>query len=85
MTWLFTARERFGPNTHPDGWHGYLDFSGFQHIQELVSADSILCGDVITELVEEDWDHNVHADNRITLFTDFEYLVRRTGGRSQQA
>ena len=79
MTWLFTARERFGPDTHPEGWRGYLEFSGFRHIQELVSADSILCGDVITELVDEDWDHNVHADYRITLFTNFEYLARRTG------
>ena len=79
MTWLFTARERFGPDTHPDAWKGYIDFSGFHHIQELVSADSILCGDAITALMDEDWNHNVHADNRVTLFTDFEYLVHRTG------
>lgn len=79
MTWLFAAREKFSPETHPDGWQGYVEFSGFRHIRELVSADSILCGDVITELVDEDWDHNIHADNRILLFTDCNYLLQRSG------
>ena len=79
MAWYFAARERFGPTTDPEAWKGYLSFSGFLHIRELVSADSILCGDAIKQLVDQDWDHNIHADNRITLFTDYEYLVQRKG------
>jgi hypothetical protein len=80
MPWLFTVRDRFSPDTYPEGWHGYLKFSGFHHIQELVSADSILCEDIITDLIDEDWNHIVRADNpTITLFTDFDYLVQRSG------
>jgi hypothetical protein len=79
VTWLFAARKRFCPQTDPEGWRGYLEFSGFRHIEELVSADSILCGDVITELVDEDWAHNFLSDNCITRFRDSKYLLQRPG------
>lgn len=78
MTWFYTARQRFSPhNTQPESWHGYQTFSGFQHIEELVSADAILCADLIEELVDEDWQYNVHADGRVTWFTDLAYLLHR--------
>jgi hypothetical protein len=77
MAWLFTLRDRFSPDIDPEAWQSYLDFSGFAHIDELVSADGILCGDVITTLIDEDWNFNIHADNRVTLFTDYGYLLRR--------
>jgi hypothetical protein len=84
MPWFFTARSRFSPETNPDGWKSYQDFSGFHHIDELVSADSILCSDLIDEILAEDWQHNVQADHRVTWFTDVDYLKQRIHFDSQR-
>ncbi len=74
--WLYTVRERFTPSTSPQ-WRGYAAFSGFEHVKELVTLDSILCPEVVKELVDEDWNHNVLQDFRIFLFRDLEYLMAR--------
>ncbi|MHB8974945.1 MAG: hypothetical protein ACYC3X_31620 [Pirellulaceae bacterium] len=74
--WLYTIRERCTPDTK-EGWEGYLAFSGFTHITELVTLDSMMCPAIITDLVDEDWNHNVHEDCRITFFRDSEYLLNR--------
>lgn len=74
--WLYTLRERFTPES-AERWRDYLAFSGFEHIAELVTLDSIMCPDVITDLLDEDWNHNVHDDCRIELFRDPEYLMGR--------
>jgi hypothetical protein len=74
--WLYTIRERCTPETL-EGWKGYLAFSGFKHITELVTLDSIRCLAIIIDLVDEDWNHNVHEDGRITFFRDAEYLLNR--------
>lgn len=74
--WLYTLRERFTPET-ANGWAEYLEFSGFKHIAELVTLDSLMCPSVMTELVDEDWKHNVHADFRTELFHDPDYLLDR--------
>ncbi|WP_437186773.1 hypothetical protein SH668x_000129 [Planctomicrobium sp. SH668] len=78
--WLYTIRERFSPEMNvrpPLDWTGYLEFSGFSHISELVTLDSMMCPEVITELLDEDWNHNVHEDFRCSLFRDPEYLLVR--------
>jgi hypothetical protein len=74
--WLYTIRERCTPETQ-EGWEGYLAFSGFKHITELVTLDSIMCPDIITDLIDEDWSHNVQEDFRIAFFRDSEYLMDR--------
>ena len=74
--WLYTLRERFTPDSS-DGWSSYLSFSGFNHITELVTLDSVTCSDMVADLRDEDWKHNVHEDFRITLFHDANYLVTR--------
>jgi hypothetical protein len=74
--WLFTLRERF-TREHANRWHAYLKFSGFTHIDELVTLDSMMCPDVITDLRDEDWNHNVHEDFRTDLFWDPDYLMKR--------
>lgn len=74
--WLYTIRERCTPETQ-EGWEGYLAFSGFTHITELVTLDSMMCPAIIIDLVDEDWNHNVHEDCRITFFRDTEYLLNR--------
>ncbi|MEA5511828.1 hypothetical protein VB715_18815 [Crocosphaera sp. UHCC 0190] len=74
--WYYTARKKFAPSTTSD-WQSYLNFSGFHHISELVSADSILCPNLVTEIIDSDWNHNVHEDLYIDCFLDFDYLKKR--------
>jgi hypothetical protein len=74
--WLYTIRERCTPETL-ERWEEYLAFSGFKHITELVTLDSIMCPDTIIDLVDEDWNHNLQEDFRITFFLDSEYLMHR--------
>lgn len=74
--WLYTVRERFTPSSS-EHWQGYPAFSGFENVNEVVTLDSILCPDVVSDLVDEDWNHNVLEDFRITLFRNPEYLMAR--------
>jgi hypothetical protein len=73
---MFGAHKRFDPSCG-ESWTSYIEWSGFQHINELVSTDEILCPSVLDELIDEDWHHNIHADFKIFFFRDFEYLKRR--------
>ena len=74
--WLYTARERFTPATS-ERWTDYIEWIGFTHIEELVTLDHILCAELVDELIDADWSHNVQADSRITWFHDVGYLRRR--------
>lgn len=74
--WLYTVRERFTRDCG-DRFLDYCDFSGFADIGELVTLDSMMCPDLVAELVDEDWKHNVHEDFRVTLFYDADYLMKR--------
>ncbi|GAA5504606.1 hypothetical protein [Novipirellula caenicola] len=74
--WLYTLRERFTPDL-TDRWDRYRHFSGFHDIAELVTLDSMMCPDVITELRDDDWQYNVHEDFRTELFRDGDYLLNR--------
>ncbi len=74
--WLYTLRERF--TVHPQQrFDDYRMFSGFHHITELVTLDSMMCPDLIDELRTEDWEHNVQKDCRTELFRDANYLLSR--------
>lgn len=74
--WLFTIRERCTTTSHPR-FDDYRVFSGFHHISELVSLDSMMCPDLIDELRADDWEHNVHEDFRTQLFRHANYLLSR--------
>jgi len=74
--WLFTIRERLTPHMS-DRWNGYCDFSGFHAIDELVTLDSMMCPDIITDYCDEDWEHNIQEDYRTGLFRNADYLQRR--------
>ncbi|QDT56419.1 hypothetical protein Pan44_44730 [Caulifigura coniformis] len=58
-------------------WQGVHAFAGFLNVDEVVTLDSILCPDVVSDLSDEDWNHNVHKDFRIFLFRDPAYLTAR--------
>jgi len=72
--WLYTLRERLTANPQKR-FDDYRAFSGFHHITELVTLDSMMCPDLIDELRTEDWEHNVLADFRTELFRDADYLI----------
>jgi hypothetical protein len=74
--WLYTLRERLTSNDQLR-FVGYREFSGFTHISELVTLDSMMCPNAIDELRPEDWEHNVHEDFRTELFRDAYYLLNR--------
>ena len=76
MSLIFAACQKFAARCG-DSWTRYIGWSGHQHIREVVSADSMLCPTLIDGLIDEDWDFNVHEDNRVHLFRDYQYLIRR--------
>lgn len=76
---LYIVAERFGPATSESAWNRYVHWSTLHQLTELVSLDSILCGPVIREIVDDDWPHIVNADFMFHFFTDLDYLVRRVG------
>lgn len=75
---VFVACHKFNPSCG-DSWSRYIEWSGFGHIQEIVSTDIMLCPSLIDTLIDEDWNFNIHADNRTHFFHDYEYLKRRIG------
>lgn len=75
---VFAACQKYDPSWG-DSWKKYIEWSGFHHIQEIVSTDSMLCHSLIETLIDEDWNFNVHADNRVHFFHDLDYLKRRIG------
>lgn len=75
-SWLFTLRERL-TSTATDRWNGYRQSSSFHDIDELVTLDSMMCPNLITQLRDEDWKHNVQEDFRTELFRDADYLLNR--------
>ncbi len=75
--WLYTIRQRFTPDL--SRWDSYIEFSGFKQIRELITLDSMMCPSIISELRDEDWNHNVHEDWKTELFYNSEYLITRDG------
>jgi hypothetical protein len=74
---LFIAKGRFDPS---DGekWRSYCDWANMRGVKEIVSLDSLLCPDIIRDVLDEDWDHNVHENFRLNYFYDVDYLMKRT-------
>ena len=79
MTVIYAASHRFDP-VFAENWQGFLEWSGLNHLREVISLDGMLCPPFFQELIAEDWNHNVHADFQTDFFVDLEYLVGRVGG-----
>jgi hypothetical protein len=75
---MFAAHKRFGPSCG-ESWSNYIQWSGFHQIAELVSTDVMLCPLVLEELIDEDWQYNIHVDFKTYFFHNVEYLKRRIG------
>jgi len=72
---IYSAQERFTPND--DSWQSYIEWSGRTNTTEIVTCDGMLCASVIDELTDEDWQHNIHADNMVYFFSSYKYLLTR--------
>lgn len=79
MTITYTAVTRFDSDRGEE-WKKFIEWSGLTQLREVISLDGILCPNVIQELTDEDWQHNVHADNKTHLFRDLDYLLCKVSG-----
>lgn len=73
---LFIATERFDPS---DGekWRSYFEWAKIPALTEVVSLDSILCGHLVEELCDEDWNYIVKEDFRLDYLYHLDYLLHR--------
>ena len=78
---LFVARRRFDPG-RAEEWSRYIEWSGLEHLREVVSLDQLLCPTLPAELAAADWEHNVHADYLTSYFHSLDYLKQRVAGEA---
>lgn len=76
MPLIFVACRKFDSSCG-DAWLRYIDWSGFDHIQEVVSTDIMLCPSLIDTLIDEDWNFNIREHYYTHCFRDYQYLKRR--------
>ena len=72
---IYSAQERL--TASDAAWQKYIDWSGRTSAIEIVTFDGMLCSSAIDELIDEDWQHNIHADNMVYFFSEYEYLLKR--------
>lgn len=70
----FIATERFGPQDG-DAWIKYVQLSGLNQLDELVSLDPMLCNTVLPEIKDEYWPYMVNEDFMLNFFIDLEFLL----------
>ena len=80
---LFIATERFDPS---DGekWQKYFQWAKIPALIELISLDVALCGRLIKEPANEDWQHIVTENFRLDYYYHLDYLIRRIGDKSRR-
>ncbi|MDH4241116.1 MAG: hypothetical protein OEW48_16275 [Phycisphaerae bacterium] len=77
----FIAVEKFGPESG-ETWRKYIEYSGLNQLKEVVSLDDGLCPEVIKELSDQDWQHNVAEDYVCFYFRDLDYLLQKVADYS---
>jgi len=80
---LFIATERFNPS---DGekWKKYFDWAKIPALKEVVSLDTSLCGHLVKEFSDEDWNHIFNEDFRLNYFKDLDYLLLRVQAQKRR-
>lgn len=76
MPVVYTAVQRFNPACG-ERWQGFVEWSGLKHLREVVSMDHLLCPTGLGELTDDDWQHNVQEDFKLTLFHNLDHVLRR--------
>ena len=73
---LFLATKPFSPQDS-ERWQSYLDWAQISQLSELVSLDSMLNPHLITDIIDEGWNHIVNEDYRLSYFTNLDYMLTR--------
>ncbi len=76
---LFIATNRFDP-TDGEKWRKYCEWAKIPALVEVVSLDTLLCGHIIKEFQDEDWQQIVCEDFRLDYFLHLDYLKQRIQG-----
>jgi hypothetical protein len=82
MAVIYSAVKRFGPDCG-ESWRNFIAWSGLTQLREVISKDIMLCPTVLQQLTDEDWQHNVQEDFKITLFYDLDYVLGKVAGDKQ--
>ncbi len=72
----FTATKKFDPSIGEE-WAKYYDWARIPQIKEVISLDSARRPPELWNLIDTDWDHNIHQDYLIAFFWDLDYLLGR--------
>lgn len=73
---LFIATERFDP-ADGEKWLKYFQWAKIPALTEIVGLDSMLCRNLLNEIMDEDWNHIVNADFQLRYFYHLDYLLNR--------
>jgi hypothetical protein len=76
---IFIATERFDPSDRLK-WAKYVEWAKIPGLIEVVSLDCGLCPNLVDELMDADWKHNVQVHYRLGYFYDLDYLIERVAG-----
>ena len=79
----FTARRKFDPSFEVD-WEKYIQWANLPQLQEVISLDTVLCPSMFHQLIDEDWNWNVHQDHRISYFRNLDYVIDRVKANSNK-
>lgn len=84
MPLYYTAVHRFDPECAGQRWRDYVEWSGLEQLEEVVSLDQLLCPTFFHTLTDEDWNYNVQADFKLHFFDDLDYVLRKAAGKPCQ-
>src|SRR5512143_3381966 len=72
----FTATKRFDPS-RGDEWVKYYEWAKIPQLREIVSLDSTHQPQELQELLDSDWQYNIHLVYLTAFFWDLDYLLQR--------
>ena len=76
----FTATEKFNPSLGRK-WIEFYNWAKIPQLKEIISLDSSYRPKELLNLIESDWDYNIHQDYLIAFFRNLEYVLKRFSGR----
>lgn len=85
MTPWYIATERFSPDSG-GAWDKFVDWSGLDHLDEVVSLDPMLSPSLFhhDSIPDDHWPHIVNEDYLLDFFVDLPFLLAQVdaiGGR----
>src|SRR3990172_4293562 len=72
----FTATKKFDPSLGTE-WVNYVNWAKIPQLKELITLDTTHRAEELRELVDADWDFNIHKDYLVSFFWDLDYLLKR--------